>query len=116
MADVVVDVTSYSVEAVNQAINLARRGGTVVLAGTKGQKPVPEFLSDRIVVKELTVKGAFGVDYGNYERAVRLIESGKYPLERLHTHTLPLAEAERAIRILAREEPGEEAVHIALVP
>jgi len=116
MADVVVDVTSYSVEAVNQAINLARRGGTVVLAGTKGPKAVPEFLSDRIVVKELTVKGAFGVDYGNYERAVRLIESRKYPLERMHTHTLPLAEAERAIRMLAREEPGEDAIHIALVP
>jgi 2-desacetyl-2-hydroxyethyl bacteriochlorophyllide A dehydrogenase len=116
MADVVVDVTSYSVEAVNQAISLARRGGTVVLAGTKGPKPVPEFLSDRIVMKELTVKGAFGVDYDSYEKAVRLIESGKYPLERMHTHTLPLAEAERAIRILAREEAGEEAIHIALVP
>jgi hypothetical protein len=34
----------------------------------------------------------------------------------LHTHTLPLTEAERAIRILARQEPGEEAIHIALVP
>ena len=116
MADVVVDVTSYSVEAVNQAINLARRGGTVVLAGTKGPKSVPGFLSDRIVMKELTVKGAFGVDYDSYEKAVRLIESGKYPLERLHTHTMPLAEAERAIRRLAREEPGEDAIHIALVP
>jgi 2-desacetyl-2-hydroxyethyl bacteriochlorophyllide A dehydrogenase len=116
MADVVVDVTSYSVEAVNQAVSLARRGGTVVLAGTKGPKPVPEFLSDRIVMKELTVKGAFGVDYDSYEKAVRLIESMKYPLERMHTHTLPLAEAERAIRMLAREEPGEEAIHIALVP
>ncbi len=116
MADVVIDVTAYSVQAVNQAIDLARRGGRVVLAGTKGPKPVPDFVSDRIVYKELTVMGAFGVDYPNYEHAVRLIESRKYPLERLHTHTLPLAEAERALRILAREEPGEDAVHIALVP
>jgi len=116
MADVVVDVTAYAVEAVNQAVGLARRGGTVVLAGTKGPKPVPDFLSDRIVFKELTLKGAFGVDYDSYERAVRLIESGKYPLERLHTHTLPLADAERALRLLAREEPSEDAIHIALVP
>ncbi len=116
LADVVIDVTAYAVDAVNQAIDLARRGGRVVLAGTKGAQPVPQFLSDRIVYKELTVFGAFGVDYRNYERAVRLIESGKYALEKLHTHTLPLAEAERALRLLAGQVPGEEAVHIALVP
>jgi threonine dehydrogenase-like Zn-dependent dehydrogenase len=116
MADVVVDVTSYSTEAVTQAMNLARRGGTVVLAGTKGPKPVPDFLSDRIVVKELTIMGAFGVDYPAYEAAIRLIESGRYPLAEMHSHTLPLDEAERAIQLLAREVPGEEAVHVALVP
>ena len=116
MADVVVDVTSYAVEAVVQAFDLARRGGTVVLAGTKGAKPVPDFLSDKIVVKELRVLGAFGVDYPAYEAAIRLIESGRYPLAEMHTHTLPLEEAERGLRLLAGELPGEEAVHIALVP
>jgi hypothetical protein len=29
---------------------------------------------------------------------------------------MPLTEAERALKILAREIEGEEAVHIALVP
>jgi threonine dehydrogenase-like Zn-dependent dehydrogenase len=116
MADVVVDVTSYAVEAVTQAFDLARRGGTVVLAGTKGAKPVPDFLSDKIVVKELRVLGAFGVDYPAYEAAIRLIESGRYPLAEMHTHTLPLEEAERGLRLLAGEVPGEQAVHIALVP
>jgi threonine dehydrogenase-like Zn-dependent dehydrogenase len=114
-ADVVVDVTAYSVDAVNQAVALARRGGTVVLAGTKGPTPVPDFLVDRLIMKELTLMGALGVDYGNYDRAIRLIESRKYPLERMHTHTLPLDQVERALRILARELPGEDAIHIALV-
>lgn len=115
MADVVVDVTSYAVDAVTQAIDLARRGGRVVLAGTKGGRAVPEFVSDRIVTKELTVMGALGVDWAAYEHAIRLIESGRYPLEKLHTHTLPLAEAERGIRMLSGET-GEPAIHIALVP
>ncbi len=115
-ADVVIDVTAYATEAVTQAIDLARRGGRVVLAGTKGQKPVADFFSDRVVLKELTVMGALGVDYDGYERALRLIESAKYPLEKMHTHTVPLAEAERAIDMLAGKVPGEEAVHIALVP
>jgi 2-desacetyl-2-hydroxyethyl bacteriochlorophyllide A dehydrogenase len=115
-ADVVVDVTAYSTEAVTQAVDLARRGGTVVLAGTKGPKPVPDFIVDRVIVKELTLKGALGVDYENYKRAVRLIESGKYPLERMHTHTIKLEEAERALRILSGEALGENAIHVALVP
>jgi len=115
--DVVIDVTSYATSAVTLAIDLARRGGRVVLAGTKGLgNPVPDFFSDRIVIKELTVLGALGVDHANYERAIRLIESRKYPLERMHTHTMPLDQAERALRLLAGEEPGEDAIHIALVP
>jgi len=116
MADVVVDVTAYAVEAVTQAIDLARRNGRVVLGGTKGPKPVPNLLSDKIVGKELSVLGAFGVDWPAYEAAIRLIESGKYPIERMHTHTLPLAEAERGIALLAGKVPGEQAVHVALIP
>ncbi|HET9476067.1 MAG TPA: zinc-binding dehydrogenase [Dehalococcoidia bacterium] len=116
-ADVVIDVTSYATSAVTLAIDLARRGGRVVLAGTKGlTNPVPDFLSDKIVLKELTLLGALGVDHVNYERAVRLIESRKYPLEKMHTHTLPLDQAERAIRLLSGADPDEQAIHIALVP
>jgi threonine dehydrogenase-like Zn-dependent dehydrogenase len=115
--DVVIDVTSYATSAVTLAVDLARRGGRVVLAGTKGLgNPVPDFFSDKIVMKELIVIGALGVDHANYERAVRLIESRKYALEKMHTHTLPLDEAERAIRLLSGVEPGEQAIHIALVP
>jgi threonine dehydrogenase-like Zn-dependent dehydrogenase len=116
LADVVVDVTPYSTEAVVQATEIARRGGTIVLAGMKGPKPVEGFLNDRVVLKELTIKGAFGVDFHAYEPAIAIIESGKYPLEKLHTHTLPLEQAERALQLLAGEIEGEDAVHIALVP
>jgi len=116
MADVVIDVTAYAVDAVTQAIDLARRGGRIVLGGTKGPKPVPNFLSDKVVGKELTLLGAFGVDWPAYEAAVRLIESRKYPLERMHTHTLPLAEAERGLALLAGGIEGEQAIHVALVP
>ena len=116
LADIAIDVSAYSNEPVTQAIDVVRRGGTVVLAGMKGPKPVEGFFNDRIVAKELTIKGVFGVDFHAYEPAIRLIESGKYPLEKMHTHTLPLEDAERALQILAREIPGEEAIHIALVP
>ena len=66
-----------------------------MLAGVKGFKPVPDFVSDLIVVKEITIKGAFGVTWRAYESAIRLIESGRVPLEKMHTHDFPL-EAGRA--------------------
>ena len=116
LADVVIDVSAYANEPVTQAIDVARRGGTIILAGMKGQRPVEGFFNDRVVAKELRIQGVFGVDFHAYEPAIRLIESGKYPLEKMHTHTFPLEEAERALQILAREVPGEEAIHIALVP
>jgi len=114
-ADVVVDVTSYSPAAVPQAIDMARRGGTVVLAGVK-TRPVKELLSDKIIFKELRMQGALGVDFRGYEPAIRIIESGRYPLEKMHTRTMPLLEAERAINLLAGKVAGEEAIHIALKP
>jgi threonine dehydrogenase-like Zn-dependent dehydrogenase len=116
MADVVVDVTAYAVEAVTQAVDLARRGGRIVLGGVKGPTPVPGFLSDKAVRKELTIMGAFAVDWASYDTAIRLIESRKYELEGMHTHTVRLADADRALRLLAGQVEGEQAVHIALVP
>lgn len=115
-ADVVIDVTAYALSAVTQAIDLVRRGGRVVLAGTKGPRAVPDFISDRVVMKEVTIYGALGVDWPAYDAAIRLIESGRYALADMHTHTLPLAEADRGLRLLAGDVPGEDAVHIALVP
>lgn len=115
-ADVVVDVTSYATEAVTQAVDMARRGGRIVLAGTKGPRPVEQFLSDRVVTKELTIYGAIGVDGASYARAVAAVERDWRDLAAMHTHTLGLEEAGRALDLLAGKVPGETAVHVALVP
>ena len=45
-----------------------------------------------------------------------MIESGAHGLEKLHTHTIPLEQTERALRILAGEVPGEEPIHITIQP
>jgi threonine dehydrogenase-like Zn-dependent dehydrogenase len=114
-ADVVVDVAAYSTSTIPQAIDMVKRAGTVILAGVK-TRPVKELASDKIVFKEIRVQGALGVDFRGYGPAIRIIESGRYPLERMHTHTLPLEKAEHAIDLLAGKVPGEEAIHIALKP
>ncbi|MEE8311426.1 MAG: zinc-binding dehydrogenase [Candidatus Binatia bacterium] len=115
-ADVVVDVSPYATEPVAESLDYVAAGGTVVLAGVKGFKPVPGFVSDKIVLKEITVKGAIGVTSTGYCEAIRLIESGRYPLERMHTHDFALAEAELAIRTLAGEIEGDRSIHSCLLP
>lgn len=115
-ADVIVEVTSYATQPVRDALDCIRMGGTVVLAGVKGFKPVPDFVSDLIVMKEITIKGAIGVTSSGYKKAIEMIERRKYPLELMHTHNFELEEAELAIKTLARQIEGQESVHSCLIP
>ena len=115
-ADVVIDVSSYATEPVAQALDLVAPGGRVVLAGVKGFKPVPNFISDKVVLKEISIQGAIGVTHSGYSSAIRLVESGKYPIHKMHTHEFGLRDAELAIRTLARQIEGVESIHSCLLP
>lgn len=115
-ADVVVDVSSYATAPVADSLNYVSMGGTVVLAGVKGFKPIPDFVSDKIVMKEISIRGAIGVTASGYTSAIRLLESRTTPVAKMHTHDFDLREAELAIRTLAREIPNEESIHSCLLP
>ena len=114
MADVVVDTSAGATEPVALALDLATVGGRIVIAGGKHGKPVENFFSDKIFMKELTIRGVFGREIGTVLPALRLMESGKYPLELFSTHIYPLRDADRAVRTLGNE--GDEgAIHITIV-
>jgi len=113
--DVALDLTPMAAQPVRDALSAVRWGGRVVLAGLKGRQPV-SLSTDLIINRALTVVGAFSVDSRGYAEAIRLIETGRFPLERMHTHTFGLDDIGRAIETLAGEVPGEDAVHVAIVP
>jgi threonine dehydrogenase-like Zn-dependent dehydrogenase len=115
-ADVVVDVSSYATQPVVDALSMVRVGGRIVLAGVKGFKPVEGLVSDLIVMKEIRLMGAIGVTSSGYKSAIRLLESGRIELGRMHTHDFELADAALAIRTLAREIPDDESIHSCLIP
>lgn len=115
MADVVVELTPMAAGPVTDALLSARHGGRVVLAGLKGGREIP-LRTDLIINRALSVVGAFGVDARANEQAIALIESGRFPLEKLHTHTFGLDEVALAIETLAGEVPGESAVHVSVHP
>ncbi len=115
-ADIVVDVSSYATEPVADALQLVKMGGRIVLAGVKGFKEVDRFVSDYIVMKEITVHGAIGVTSSGYRKAIDLIEAGNIDFRKMHTHDFELADAELAIRTLARQVEGDESIHSCLIP
>ena len=115
MADVVLELTPMAAQPVTDALLAARHGGRVVLAGLKGNREIP-LRTDLIINRALSIKGAFGVDSPGYEAAIALIESGRFPLEKLHTHTFGLEDTALAIETLAGDVPGELPVHVSVHP
>lgn len=113
-ADVVVEVASGTSTTVPLAIEVAAMSGTVVLAGIKEFKPVDGIVTDKVVFKDLTIRGAYGHDYPSVAAAVSLINAGELPLEVLCTHTFGLDAVDDALRTLGGE--GEDAIHITVVP
>jgi len=117
LADLVVDVSAYATRPVTDALEMVRTGGTIVLAGLKGGREVPGFIIDKVVQRQITLRGVWGVQGPAYKQAIQIIQSARFPLERLRTHTFALDEAEIAIRTLAREAPDSEgAVHVVIRP
>jgi threonine dehydrogenase-like Zn-dependent dehydrogenase len=113
--DVALDLTPMATQPIHDAIEAVRHSGRVVLAGLKGQRPV-EMVTDRIINKGLTVVGAYSVDARAYGEAIRIIESGRFPLEKMHTHTFGLDDAGHAVELLAGEVEGADAVHVVIRP
>jgi threonine dehydrogenase-like Zn-dependent dehydrogenase len=115
-AEVVVDTTPYAPQSLNHAIAIAVRKGRIVVAGLKGQRRAQDLAVDSIIYKELTIRGVLSMPVDETFRAVEVIEAGRYPFAKLHTHSFPIEQAEDAIHALAGDIPGMNPVHLAIVP
>lgn len=115
-ADVVVDVTATAPVAFAQALDLARPGGTVVIAGTRGGVGgTPGFSPDTIVFKELRVLGALGVDVADYRAALDLLASARYPFAELPRRCAGFEDTAELLSSMAGEGPTPP-VHGVFVP
>lgn len=116
LADVVVDVTANAPGALGNAVDLARAGGTIVVAGMRGDAELPGFRPDVVVTKELRILGALGVDVAAYRSALELIASGRYPFEELSREVVPLEGVAGLLATMAGETDEVPPVHGVVRP
>ncbi len=116
LADVVVDATAKAATAPGDALRLVRPGGTVVLAGTRGDPHAPGFDPDLIVYKEIRVLGALGVDAPAYRAALDLLADGTFPFADLPRRTAGFDGLEHLVQTMAGEHGDDIPVHAVFVP
>lgn len=111
LADIVVDVTAKAPAALGQGVALARPGGTLVLAGTRGSTDTPGFDPDHVVYKELRILGALGVDAPAYRAALDLLATGRYPFDQVPREVVGLDDAAGLLARMAGEASPPPPVH-----
>ena len=83
-----------------EAVQIARKGGRVVLFGGLPKAHAMTTLDgNRIHYGEIEVVGAFSYHPSYHERALDAIRRGLVPVDRMVTHTLPLDEVDQAFQI-----------------
>ena len=115
MAGLVMDVTGHPSGAL-LALDLAGLGATIILPGIYGAGVEAPLVLDKVVFKEISLKGVFSHDFPAVEPAIRMAASGKYPLADMVTHRFPLEKALHALKLVAGEVPGETPMKVVLDP
>lgn len=92
---------------------LKRREGVMVVQGEV--VAFPDFPLKKITEKAITIRSARGHGYRACELAVAQLASGRFPLERLATHSFGLDQTDLAIRAVGGDL-DEDVVHVSLLP
>ena len=112
-ADVVVDVSAGATEPLHQAVEMVRKGGTIVVAGLKTDNALGDFYTDRLIYKEISMLGVLSSDWTDTAKAIDILKARWRELEVMCTHSYRIGEAEKAVQVLGREtRDGPEPVHI----
>jgi threonine dehydrogenase-like Zn-dependent dehydrogenase len=110
--DLVIEATNAASGAVT-ALELARRGGSVLLLGISGAGR-PAVDPDVISLGQLRVQGAFAASPAAWRWMVSLYGAGLFDPSPLVTHRFPLAEVDRALAVLADRTSG--ALKVLVLP
>ena len=98
---------SGAAPALEQALRVVTRGGSISLLGIFGEPPQVD-LSELVIMKGLRLHGIYGRRvYDTWERTQALLRSGALDVTPIITHRLDLAEWERAFDLIASRHAGK---------
>jgi len=101
-----------TIDGARSAIELARRGGTVVLEGISGQPSGVD--ADAVVLGHLRVQGIFGASRNAWRWVVELFADGVLDTKPLVSHSFPLEQHDTAFTTLA--DRNGDALKVQLTP
>jgi L-iditol 2-dehydrogenase len=115
-ADVVFECSGVP-RSIPEGIEMVRRGGTYVEGGhftDAGEITLNPFR--HFVMRHITLVGVWGSSIGHFVRGLPILESGRYPFERMVSHRLPLSRVSEAFTALSTNYRmnGEEVRKIAV--
>ena len=97
---------------VNEALELARKGGRVNVFAGLADEGWAEVAANLIHYNQLEVTGVTGARRSDYEVALRLIETGRVDVSDMVTHRFPLESTVQALDTAA----GAEGLKVAVMP
>ncbi|MEX0862404.1 zinc-dependent dehydrogenase [Nitrosopumilus sp.] len=93
--DVAIVATS-SLKALDDAIDLVRKGGAVMMFGVPSKGAKLDLDMSKIYSKEITLVTSYAASDSDTKEALRLIESSQINVKQLITHTYPIIDSQKA--------------------
>jgi len=102
-ADVVI-VTAPNVKALEDGIQICRRGGTLCLFAPTQPEEQARLSPHRLFFSEITIVPSYSTSHIETRLALQLISSGRIKAKELITHRFPLSQTAEAFRIAAKSK------------
>jgi L-iditol 2-dehydrogenase len=110
--DVVIVAASVA-QAQADALEMAGKGGRVeFFGGLPKSSPFSNLNANHVHYKELRISGSFSEKMSDFQAAKALIESGRFPSDRIVTHTLPIERITESFGMMQRGE----SLKVSIIP
>jgi len=108
--DIVVEA-SGSEEAINSAVDLVKKKGTILAIG-EASNPKISFHWNKAIFSACSVLFTLGANYRSWEMALKLLSSKSFNAKELISHKLPLEKWEEGFHLL----DSKEGLKVLLIP
>ena len=108
--DVAIVATS-SLNALEDAIDMVRKGGTVMMFGVPSKDSKLDLDMSKIYSKEITLVTSYAASDQDTKDSLDLIESSQIDVKQLITHTYPIIDSQKAFD---HARTGENAMKIII--